>query len=267
MAGPAGRPTPGKLAGRRQWRVRIYRSQVTPPAAPTPPPVLRHWSAWHDLRGAGRDRRIPRIRACTGSGVPAGSPDSSTSGRRAGLAGEARAARRRLSRADALPRSAHRRAGAVGAAPPGRVRFRGRGDRSPRHGPGTQGARGDGHHLVPHRVRAIPGGQLWPHADRLPDLQRQQCPAGRRYHGGPDPAALAGPASVPVNGLPGADPASANWMNWTWAPWVPISQARRSAAGTGLYRVRSSCHAGRAYVGQGAIVLRLRAHAAKALSA
>lgn len=31
--------------------------------------------------------------------------------------------------------------------------------------------------------------------------------AGRRYRGGPDLAAPAGPASVPVNGLPGADPA------------------------------------------------------------
>ena len=39
--------------------MRIYRSQVTPPAVPTAPPVLRHWSAWQDLRGAGRDRRIP----------------------------------------------------------------------------------------------------------------------------------------------------------------------------------------------------------------
>ncbi len=43
----------------RQWRVRIYRSQVTPPAALTAPPVLLDWSAWGDLRGAGRDRRIP----------------------------------------------------------------------------------------------------------------------------------------------------------------------------------------------------------------
>ncbi len=36
--------------------------------------------------------------------------------------------------------------------------------------------------------------------------------AGRRYRGGPDPAAPAGPASAPVHGLPGADPASADWM-------------------------------------------------------
>jgi len=88
--------------------------------------------------------------------------------------------------------------------------------------------------------------------------------AGRRYRGGPDPAAPAGPASAPVSGLPGADPASADWMNWTWSPWAPISQARGSAAGTGLYRVRSSHHAGLVYVGQGTIALRLRTHAAKA---
>jgi hypothetical protein len=42
----------------RQWRVRIYRSQVTLPAALTTPPVLQEWSAWRDLRGAGRDRCI-----------------------------------------------------------------------------------------------------------------------------------------------------------------------------------------------------------------
>jgi len=39
--------------------VRVYRSQVTPSAAPAAPAVLRRWSAWRDLRGAGRDRRIP----------------------------------------------------------------------------------------------------------------------------------------------------------------------------------------------------------------
>src|SRR5690242_8403570 len=49
----------GRLAGMRQWRVRIYRSQVTLPAALTAPPVLQEWSAWRDLRGAGRDRCIP----------------------------------------------------------------------------------------------------------------------------------------------------------------------------------------------------------------
>jgi hypothetical protein len=56
-------------------------------------------------------------------------------------------------------------------------------------------------------------------------------------------------------------------MNWTWNPWAPISQARGSATGTGLYRVRSSHNAGLVYVGQGTIALRLRAHAAKALRA
>jgi len=91
--------------------------------------------------------------------------------------------------------------------------------------------------------------------------------AGRRYRGGLDPAAPAGPASAPPSGLPGADPASADWMNWAWSPWAPISLARGSAAGTGLYRVRSSCHAGLVYVGQGTIALRLRTHAAKALRA
>jgi hypothetical protein len=91
--------------------------------------------------------------------------------------------------------------------------------------------------------------------------------AGRHFRGGPDPAAPAGPASVPVHRLPGDDPASADWMGWAWSPWAPISRARRSAAGTGLYRVRSSCHAALVYVGQGAIAFRLRAHAVKALSA
>jgi hypothetical protein len=91
--------------------------------------------------------------------------------------------------------------------------------------------------------------------------------SGRRYRGGPDPAAPAGPASVPVSGLPGADPSSSDWMNWTWSPWVPVLRGRGSAAGTGLYRVRSSHHGGLVYVGQGIIALRLRAHAAKAVAA
>ena len=51
-------PAAGR-AGRRQRRVRIYRSEVIPPAALTAPPVLQRWSAWEELRGAGRNRRIP----------------------------------------------------------------------------------------------------------------------------------------------------------------------------------------------------------------
>jgi hypothetical protein len=71
---------------------------------------------------------------------------------------------------------------------------------------------------------------------------------------------------VPVNGLPGADPASADWMGWTWSPWMPVSRVRGPAAGTGLYRVRSSHHGELVYVGQGAIAPRLQAHTAKTLT-
>ncbi len=92
--------------------------------------------------------------------------------------------------------------------------------------------------------------------------------AGRRHRGGPDPAAPPGAASAPVAGLPSADPASPDWMTWTWSPWAPISEARRSATGAGLYRIRSNYyHAELVYVGQGSIAPRLRTHAAKALRA
>jgi hypothetical protein len=88
---------------------------------------------------------------------------------------------------------------------------------------------------------------------------------GRRARGGPDPQAPITVDSVPVAGQLGTDPVSADWMNWAWTSWKPISEACQLAAGVGLYRVRSDGEAGLAYVGQGIVASRLQAHQAKAL--
>lgn len=228
--------------------MRIYRSQVTPPAVPTAPPVLRHWSAWQDLRGAGRDRRIPagpglyRIRRTGGEpGLDyIGQTGRSLRGRLGQLNGVYRAQmpyRDPHTAAPALWALRHRDGcdfevaviEVPGTAPERKALeataitlFRIDSERSPTASFGR----------MPAGYRISSGNNA------------QLVAAGRRYHGGPDPAAPAGPASAPVNGLPGADPASANWMNWTWSPWAPISRACGSAAGIGLYRVRSSRHAG-----------------------
>lgn len=59
---------------------------------------------------------------------------------------------------------------------------------------------------------------------------------------------------------PSGDPVSAQWAGLIWSPWLPLDAA---PAGTGLYRVRGTGASALAYVGQGAISQRLRAHAAK----
>ena len=251
--------------------MRIYRSQVTPPAVPTAPPVLRHWSAWQDLRGAGRDRRIPagpglyRIRRTGGEpGLDyIGQTGRSLRGRLGQLNG--------VYRAQMPYRDPHTAAPALWA-----LRHRDGCDFEVAviEVPGTAPERKALEATAITLFRIDSGRSPTASFGRMPAGYRissgnnaQLVAAGRRYHGGPDPAAPAGPASAPVNGLPGADPASANWMNWTWSPWAPISRACGSAAGIGLYRVRSSHHAGLVYVGQGIIALRLRTHAAKALRA
>jgi hypothetical protein len=92
----------------------------------------------------------------------------------------------------------------------------------------------------------------------------QLVASGRRARGGPDPEAPAMVASAPAPRRPGPDPQSAEWMNWTWTPWTPVSVACRSAKGTGLYRIRDNGTAGLIYVGQGRVAARLQAHLAKA---
>jgi hypothetical protein len=93
---------------------------------------------------------------------------------------------------------------------------------------------------------------------------RKLVASGRRARGGPDPEAPAMAASAPVAGRPGPDPQSADWMNWAWTSWTPALVARRSAKGTGLYRIRRNGTAGLIYVGLGRVAPRLRAHLAKA---
>lgn len=253
-----------------QWRVRIYRSQVTLPAALTTPPVLQEWSAWRDLRGAGRDRCIPagpglyRIRRSGGEpGLDyIGQTGRSLRGRLGQLGGVYHTQmpyRDPHTAGPALWALRHRDGCDFEVAVievPGTVPQRKALEAAAitlyRLGSGRSPAASFGRMPAGYRISSGNNARL--------------AAAGRRFRGGPDPAVPAGPASVPVHGLPGDDPASADWMGWAWSPWAPISRARGSAAGTGLYRVRSSCHAGLVYVGQGAIAFRLRAHAAKALS-
>ena len=87
---------------------------------------------------------------------------------------------------------------------------------------------------------------------------------GRRIRGGPDPQATITADSAPVAGQPGRDPASADWMNWAWTSWAPISEACKLATCVGIYRLRSTEDTGLTYVGQGIVASRLRSHQAKA---
>jgi hypothetical protein len=235
------------------------------------PRVLQDWSAWRDLRGAGRDRGIPAgpglygIRRAGGeSGLDyIGQTGRSLRGRLGQLGG--------VYQAQMPYRDPHTAAPALWA-----LRHRDGCDFEAAviEVPGTAPERKALEAAAITLYRISSGRSPAASFGRMPAGYRissgnnaRLAAAGRRYRGGPDPAAPAGPASVPVNGLLGADPASAGWMGWTWSPWVLISQALRSAAGTGLYRVRSSHHGGLVYVGQGTIAQRLRAHAAKARAA
>jgi hypothetical protein len=249
--------------------VRIYRSQVTPPAATTAPAVLQDWSAWQDLRGAGRDRRIPagpglyRIRRSGGEpGLDyIGQTGWSLRGRLGQLNG--------VYHAQMPYRDPHTAAPALWAL---RHRDGCNLEVAVIQVPGTAPQRKALEATAITLYRIDSGRSPTASFGRMPTGYQissgnnaRLAAAGRRNRGGPDPAAPASPASAPVNGLPGADPASADWMNWTWSLWAPISRTRGSAAGTGLYRVRSSNHSGLVYVGQGNIAPRLRTHAAKAL--
>jgi hypothetical protein len=227
--------------------VRIYRSEVTPSAALAAPLVLQRWSAWEDLRGVGRDRRIPagpglyRIRRANGE------PELDYVGQ--------------------TGRSLRERLGQLGGVYHAQMPYHDPRTAAPalwalRHRDGCdfEAAVIEVPGTIPQRkaleataitlYRLDSGRSPAASSGRIPAGYKissgnnaRLAAAGRRYRGCPDPAAPADAASVPVNGLPGADPASADWMGWEWSPWAPISRARGSAAGTGLYRVRSSSHA------------------------
>jgi hypothetical protein len=263
--------TPVQVTRRVEGPVRIYCSQVTPTAAVAAPVVLQRWSAWEELRGAGRDRRIPagpglyRIRRC--SGEPEvdyiGQTGTSFRGRLGQLNG--------VYQAEMPYRDPHTAAPALWA-----LRHRDGCDFEVAviEVPGTVAERKALEVTAITLCRMDSGQSPTASFGRMPagytmstGNNGRLVAAGRRHRGGPDPAAVGGAASAPVAGMPSADPASADWMSWTWSPWVPISETRRLAAGAGLYRVRSSHHTGLVYVGQGNTAPRLRTHAAKALRA
>lgn len=93
----------------------------------------------------------------------------------------------------------------------------------------------------------------------------QLAASGRRLRGGPDPQVPVAIKSAPVSGELGTDPEAADWMDWAWSPWTPVSEADQMVIGTGLYRLRRNGTSGLVYVGQGAIAGRLRSHLAKAI--
>ena len=160
--------------------MRIYRSEVTPPAALTAPPVLQRWSAWEDLRGAGRNRRIPpgpglyRIRRAGGEpGLDyIGQTGRSLRGRLGQLNG--------VYHAQMPYRDPHTAAPALWA-----LRHRDGCDfevaviEVPGTAPQRKALEATAITLYRIGLRAVPGSQLRPHARRLPDLERQQRPAGR----------------------------------------------------------------------------------------
>jgi hypothetical protein len=92
----------------------------------------------------------------------------------------------------------------------------------------------------------------------------QLAASGRRMRGGPDPLAPHAVNSAPVSGVLGTDPEVAGWMGWAWSPWMPVVEAAQMAVGTGLYRLCRTGASGLVYVGQGGIAGRLRSHWAKA---
>ena len=185
---------------------------MTLPAALTAPAVLRDWSGWWDLRGAGRDRRIPagpglyRIRrAGQEPGLEyIGQTGRSLRGRLGQLNG--------VYHAQMPYRDPHTAAPALWA-----LRHRDGCDFEVAviEVPGTAPDR-KALEAAAITLDRIESGQS-PVASfgRMPAGYRissgnnaRLAAAGRRYRG-PDPAAPAGPASAPPSGLRGADPASA----------------------------------------------------------
>ncbi len=87
--------------------------------------------------------------------------------------------------------------------------------------------------------------------------------AGRRFHGGRFGHAEASHTSgVPPVGPLGGHPTEPRWCGHGWSSWRPADTAIE-ASHPGLYRLRGAPGSGLAYVGEGAIGDRVRAHLAK----
>jgi hypothetical protein len=240
---------------------------VTSGAFAFAPSVLEGWSAWVDLRGVGRNGRIPKVpglyrirRAGKPGLVYIGQTGRSLRGRLGQLNG--------VYGAEMPYRDPHTAAPALWA-----LRHR--------EGCGFEVSVVEIPGSVPQRkvleataitlYRIQSGRSPTANFGRMPAGYRistgnnaRLVAAGRRTRGGPDPATQAAAHSASVAGHPGGNPASADWMNWAWSAWVPIMEACRLATCMGLYRVRSKNQAVLVYVGQGNVALRLRTHRAKA---
>jgi hypothetical protein len=88
---------------------------------------------------------------------------------------------------------------------------------------------------------------------------------GRRFRGGRGDSLPPQPPSIPPVGPLSGDPRAGTWCGHQWTPWVSVRDVP-SNAGVGLYRVGWGDVPELAYVGQGRIANRLRAHLAKAFS-
>jgi hypothetical protein len=238
------------------------------PAGVAVPPLLGCWSGWQPLPGAGANRQIPRLPGLYRIRRIAGEPGLDYIGQ--------------------TGKHLRGRLGQLGGVYRGQMPYRDPHTAGPalwalRHRDGCEfevsviEVQGEAPRRKALEATAITLYRL--EAGRSPTANFGRMPvgyrmstgnnaqlvaSGRRARGGPDPQARAMAASAPVAGRPEPDPQSANWMNWTWTPWTPVSVACQSAKGTGLYRVRDNGTAGLIYVGQGKLAARLLAHLAKA---
>jgi hypothetical protein len=146
---------------------------------------------------------------------------STTSGRRAAAAAAARDACRRVRRGDAIPRPAHGRAGALGAAARDGLRLPGLGLAGRGGRPATEGAGGAGDRALPAGAPSVTDGELRADAAGLPDVLGQQR------------AACGGGPAVPRRALGGGDGGSPGGDRAEWAAGGAPGEDRRAGARAG----------------------------------
>ena len=90
--------------------------------------------------------------------------------------------------------------------------------------------------------------------------------AGRRFRGGPVPELeLSHAPGIPPTGLLGMPSTDSEWCGLRWSGWE-AAEKLPSSLGSGLYRLWGGGQPGLAYVGEGGISSRVRAHLAKVRS-
>lgn len=107
-----------------------------------------------------------------------------------------------------------------------------------------------------------------PNGYRMSSANNQKIvDAGRRFRGGPvvevDSSHVLG---IPPSGLLDTPSTDSAWCGLRWSSWE-TAERLPSSLGSGLYRLRGGGQSGLAYIGEGAISKRVRAHLAKVRSA